>query len=71
MAISFNTTENATTKVAIMNMLGQEVDAKTISAVANTSNKVVFNVANLNAGIYLYSITSNGQTVSSRFVVAH
>jgi hypothetical protein len=71
MAIAFNTTENATTKVAIMNMLGQEVDAKTISAVANTSNKVVFNVANLNAGIYLYSITSNGQTVSNRFVVAH
>jgi hypothetical protein len=71
MAISFNTIENATTKVAIMNMLGQEVDAKTISAVANTSNKVVFNVANLNAGIYLYSISSNGQTVSNRFVVAH
>jgi hypothetical protein len=71
LSISFNTTENATTKVAIMNMLGQEVDAKTISSVANTSNKVVFNVANLNAGIYLYSITSNGQTVSNRFVVAH
>jgi hypothetical protein len=52
-------------------MLGQEVDAKTISSVANTANKVVFNVANLNAGIYLYSITSNGQTVSNRFVVAH
>ena len=71
LSISFNTTENATTKVAIMNMLGQEVDAKTISSVANTANKVVFNVANLNAGIYLYSITSNGQTVSNRFVVAH
>ena len=71
LSIAFNTTENATTKVAIMNMLGQEVDAKTISAVANTSNNVVFNVANLNAGIYLYSITSNGQTVSNRFVVAH
>lgn len=71
LSISFNTTENASAKVAIMNMLGQEVDAKTISAVANTSNKVVFNVANLNAGIYLYSITSNGQTVSNRFVVAH
>ena len=71
LSIAFNTTENATTKVAIMNMLGQEVDAKTVSTVANTSNKVVFNVANLNAGIYLYSITSNGQTVSNRFVVAH
>ena len=71
LSIAFNTTENATTKVAIMNMLGQEVDAKTISAVANTSSNVVFNVANLNAGIYLYSITSNGQTVSNRFVVAH
>jgi hypothetical protein len=41
LSIAFNTTENASAKVAIMNMLGQEVDAKTISAVANTSNKVV------------------------------
>ena len=69
--ISFNTLKNASSKVTITNLLGQEIDTKTIASTANTTSKAVFNVANLNAGVYIYTITSNEQTISNRFVVTH
>ena len=69
--ISFNTLKNASSKVTITNLLGQEIDTKTIASTANTTSKAVFNVANLNAGVYIYTITSNEQTISNRIVVTH
>ena len=51
LSISFNTTENATTKVAIMNMLGQEV----LSAKPNTVNTEM-NMSDLQSGTYFVKI---------------
>lgn len=70
-SISFSTTENAFSKVSISNLLGQVLETKSINNAANTMANVLFNTASFSAGTYIYTITTNGQSISNRFVINH
>jgi len=69
--ISFSTTENSLSKVSISNLLGQEMETKSIYSDANSKAIAEFNTASFSAGTYIYTITTNGQSISNRFVINH
>jgi len=59
--------KNATTAtVNITNAVGQ-----VLASEKTKNNNVTFSTANLANGIYFYTVESNGQKVTNRFVVAH
>ncbi len=58
--------KNATAKVTVTNLLGQQVAAQTVS-----TGSATFNTAALASGVYVYSINVDGATATGRFVVSH
>lgn len=61
--------ENAKMDLTILNAVGQVVFAKTIDANAGT-NKVDVNLNNLTSGLYFYQVkSSNGKSVTKKFVI--
>ncbi|MCW3123682.1 MAG: C-terminal target protein [Flavipsychrobacter sp.] len=67
--ITFALATTADVKVTLTNVLGQVVATKTISNTA--TGKATFNTEALSAGVYVYTLTANGETSTGRVVVAH
>jgi hypothetical protein len=67
--ISFNLNTNNNVKISIVNLLGQEVINVVNDKFAAGSNEVKFNVNNLNAGVYFYTITVDGVSQSQKFII--
>lgn len=59
----------ANTTVNVTNAVGQVVASQNMGNVANGT--ATFSVANLNNGVYFYTVEANGQRMTKRFVVAH
>lgn len=66
--ISFHTTENQNILIEIKNILGKTVFFKEINA-SQGKNSINFNRNDLQSGMYMYSIQSNKEFISKRFVI--
>jgi len=67
--VSFDLFERADVTVSLTNMMGQAVAAQSFK---NTDKaNVVFNTANLPAGVYTYTVDADGNRKTGRVVVAH
>ena len=67
--IEFNLTQESDVSVTLTNMIGQVV---AIQKLNNTNKgKAVFNTLNFPDGIYLYTLSSNGEQTTGRVVIAH
>lgn len=70
--ISFSLGQDANTSVTVQNMLGQIIKTQDLGKLnSNRISSATFQTNDLANGIYLYSIHSNGQTKTGRFVVGH
>ncbi len=67
--IKFTLNNASNTNVTIKNTVGQVIATQNMGNVAN--GMATFSTANLSAGVYFCTVESNGQHVTSRFVVAH
>lgn len=67
--ISFNLKANNNVKISVVNLLGQEVINVTNDKFSAGANEVKFNVGNLNAGVYIYTMTVDGVSQSQKFVI--
>jgi hypothetical protein len=71
-SVPVSATSAATVNVTLSNMMGQVLQTQTLGNIGAGQRKTaVFNTAGLAAGIYLYTVESNGERVSNRVVVAH
>ncbi len=68
-AISFNLINTSNVSVSLTNMLGQVVATETVNGTNN--GKVTFNTSVLPNGIYIYTVSANGENKTGRVVVAH
>jgi hypothetical protein len=68
-SIAFSMKDAATSTVSITNTVGQVL--KTKSLVKSSSSMATFSTSDLANGVYFYTIESNGNHTSGRFVVAH
>jgi len=69
LTINYALSAQANVNVTLINMVGQTVKTQ---HVANTTNgKVTFNVSELAAGVYFYTVEANGERTTNRVVVAH
>jgi len=59
-------TSAATVNVTLTNLLGQVVASQNA-----TNGKVVFNTTELPAGVYVFTLTANGEHTTGRVVIAH
>ncbi len=67
--IAFNKADAAEATINITNSVGQVVATQTVNGVSNGT--VTFNTAALPAGVYFYSVLSNGVRSTGRIAVAH
>lgn len=67
-AISFNTTSSQPVSINIKNVLGKVVYSQKINATSG-KNTVPFYRNNLRSGIYIYTIQTNKDFISKRFVI--
>ena len=52
-----------------MNNVGQVVNAQTVNNVVK--GQATFNVSNLSAGLYFYTVEANGQRETGRVAISH
>jgi len=70
--VPVSVTSGATVSVSISNMMGQVLQTQALGNIGAGQRKTaVFNTSGLAAGIYMYTVESNGQRVTNRVVVAH
>lgn len=68
-SIVFSLAQASDVSVSLTNVVGQIVATQEI---ANTSNgRATFNTTNLPSGVYVYTISANGEKATGRIVVAH
>jgi len=68
-SIAFSLAQAADVSVSLTNVIGQVVATQEI---ANTSNgRATFNTTSLPPGVYVYTISANGEKATGRIVVAH
>jgi len=68
-SIVFSLAQASDVSVSLTNVVGQVVATQEI---ANTSNgRATFNTTNLPSGVYVYTISANGEKATGRIVVAH
>jgi Secretion system C-terminal sorting domain len=68
-SIVFTLAQASDVSVSLTNVVGQVVATQEI---ANTSNgRATFNTTNLPSGVYVYTISANGEKATGRIVVAH
>jgi hypothetical protein len=70
--VPVSVTKGAGINVSLSNMMGQVLETQTLgNMAAGQSKTAVFNTSALAAGVYLYTVESNGERVTNRVVVAH
>jgi len=67
--ILFKMPDVSNVSVSLINMVGQTVATQNIGKVSN--GKAVFNTADLPAGMYIYTLNSNGVRSSGHIAIAH
>lgn len=67
--ISFTAPAAGKVSFKVTNLVGSIIENRTISATAG-SNFINVDASNYSAGIYMYSITMNGKTITKRMVVS-
>jgi len=67
--ISFNLKANNNVKISVVNLLGQELISVVNDKFSAGSNEVKFNVSNLTAGVYIYTMTVDGVSQSQKFII--
>lgn len=68
--VAFTVKAASKVKVAIFNMVGQEVKSTDFGSVASGSYELPLEISNLKAGIYLVSVTAGNTTHTQKLVVA-
>lgn len=68
-SFNFSIEKSGMAQVLLHDVLGREIMVLAKDNYPSGSHKVTVPVANLEAGIYFYTLTSNGQTISNRLVV--
>lgn len=68
--VAFTVKAASKVKVAIHNMVGQEVKSTDFGSVASGSYELPLEISNLKAGIYLVSVTAGNTTHTQKLVVA-
>jgi hypothetical protein len=63
-----NLAKGGNAEIALYNITGQKVYSQNIEA-QQGAQQITLPVANLNSGVYFYSITINGERVSRKLVV--
>jgi len=69
--IPFTMANDATVTVILSNAIGQVMGAQTINARAGSSTRATFATGNLADGVYLYTVSANGQQKTGRVSVTH
>lgn len=67
--ISYNVLRNESVEFKVYDMMGSLVKSS-IYAATNGTNKIELSAADLNAGIYFYTLSNGEETISKRMVVA-
>jgi hypothetical protein len=67
--IKFNLKANKNVKVSLINLLGQEVINIANDNFVAGFNEVKFNVGNLSAGVYFYTMTVDGVSQSQKIMI--
>ncbi|MCB0698772.1 MAG: T9SS type A sorting domain-containing protein [Chitinophagales bacterium] len=67
--VRFAVKEATDVKVTLMNNVGQVVNAQTVNNVVK--GQATFNVSNLSAGLYFYTVEANGQRETGRVAISH
>ena len=67
--ISFTLSENSVTSLKVFNMLGQEVATLVNELLSSGTHTYTFNAGNLSSGIYMYRLSSGGQTITKRMML--
>jgi hypothetical protein len=67
--ISFSSPSSAKISFKVTNLVGKIVENRTIAASIG-ANFINLDASNYSAGIYMYSITMNGKTITKRMVVS-
>jgi hypothetical protein len=67
--IRFNLKANKNVKVSLINLLGQEVINIANDNFTSGINEVKFNVGNLSAGVYFYTMTVDGVSQSQKIMI--
>ncbi len=68
--VAFTVKAASKVKVAIFNMVGQEVKSSDFGSVASGSYELPIDISSLKAGIYLVSVTAGNTTHTQKLVVA-
>jgi len=66
--ITFNTPSSSVVEFVVYNMLGVAVKSSMINSDAGL-NEVKFNTSDLSSGMYVYTLRSNGSTITKRMTV--
>ena len=69
--VPFTVSQDAQVTVSLTDVVGQVVKTQVLNATAGNTSKVNFTTSDLASGIYLYSVTANGQQYTGRITVAH
>jgi hypothetical protein len=67
--IAFDLKSNNNVTIKLVNLLGQEVMNIANDKFSAGANEVKFNVSNLNAGVYFYTMTVNGVSQSQKIMI--
>jgi hypothetical protein len=68
-SLNFSLEQPGEAQIALFDALGREIKLLAKDRYSAGTHSITFNVADLEAGTYFYSLTSNGQTVSDKLVV--
>lgn len=69
--IPFTVKEKTNVTINITNLLGQVIASQNVVANAGQATTATFNTSALSAGVYLYTLNTDGGQVTNRFTIAH
>lgn len=68
-SISFTIPQSGNVKLSVYNLLGQEITTLVNEYKEAGTHNIKFNAANLNSGVYLYKLESNGLTLTKKMTL--
>ncbi|MGQ9798544.1 MAG: T9SS type A sorting domain-containing protein, partial [Ignavibacterium sp.] len=68
-SISFTIPQSGNVKLSVYNLLGQEITTLVNEYKEAGTHNIQFNAANLNSGVYLYKLESNGLTLTKKMTL--
>jgi len=71
LSIPFTLARDGQVTVSLTNVVGQVVASQTITAIAGQSSKATFATGNLPSGMYIYTTSTNGRSVTGKVTITH